>query len=99
MRCLFIHHKKYHFKWPEIFRILINDKAVFTYDKYTENDQDIFSDNVVFSFIEDDSPQKYFSSSNENIFSVSDYFKRGENTLTFENNSSDKANVGTSNSS
>ena len=69
------------------------------YTKYTENDQDIFSDNLVFSFIEDDSPQNYFSSSNENIFSVSDYFKRGENTLTFENNSSDKANVGTSNSS
>lgn len=99
MRCLFIHHKKYHFKWPEIFRILINDKEVFTYDKYNENDQDIFSDNLVFSFIDDDSPENYFSSSSDNIFSVSDYFKKGENTLTFENNSSDKANVSSSNSS
>ena len=99
MRCLFVHHKKYHLKWPEIFKICINDKEVFTYDKSNVHDQNNFCDNLVFSFIEDEDDDNYFTSSNSNLFSVFDYIKKGENTLTFENISSNKVHATLSNSS
>ena len=100
MRCLFVHHKKYHYKWPEIFKISLNDKEVFTYDKYNSNSQNNLSDNLVFSFIDDEDDNNiYFNSSNCNLFSVFDYIKKGENTLTFENNSSDKVHATLSNTS
>lgn len=82
IRCLKIGKKGYKLGWPDVFTVLINNKVVVKFDKYTEDLDKNYLGPIVFRFVIDNSLNHYFDPYRQRIFNVVEFFNlKQENTF------------------
>lgn len=82
VRCLKIGKKGYKLGWPDAFTVLINNKLVVKFDKYTEDVESNYTGPIVFRFVIDNSLNHYFDPYRQRIFNVMEFFNlKKENTF------------------